>query len=182
MKKIIITGGPGVGKTTTLQLLKENGVHIIDECARDIIESEQKKQQADPSYKPIVPWLCFDEFQVLNMQEQIQREEATPSNAHTVLLDRSLVDVLGYHKIAGKQPPKELMSLIKNAGYAKKVIFLDVLNTYVNDGVRKEDPEKARQIHTAILEAYQELGFDVVVIPPVDPQSRAVLVKKHLQD
>lgn len=181
MKKIIITGGPCVGKTTTINLLKDQGIHVIDEVPRDIIAAELEKQKKDSSYPPVVPWTKLEEFQHLIIEEQLRREANIPQNTHTLILDRALGDIIGYCKVAGKSPPNELISLIKKAGYSK-VIFLDQLPDYKTDAERKEDPVLAKKIHDEILQGYKELGFDVVVVPPFNnqPKERAEFVKKHL--
>ncbi|MBI4141764.1 ATP-binding protein, partial [Candidatus Woesearchaeota archaeon] len=178
-KKIIITGGPCVGKTTTISLLKEKGIHVIDEVPRDIIAAELKKKEQNSSYEPIVPWTKFEEFQHLIIEEQLKRESLIPVGTHTVLLDRSLVDILGYCKVANKHPPEQLMAHIKKASYTK-VIFLDQLPKYETDAVRKEDADMAKKIHDTILGAYKELGFEIVVVSPHDKKIRAEFVRKHL--
>jgi len=38
----VITGGPGVGKTTTLELLASRGYATVRETARDIIAAQQE--------------------------------------------------------------------------------------------------------------------------------------------
>lgn len=181
MKKIIITGGPCVGKTTTINLLKGEGIHVIDEVPRDIIASELKKKERNQLHEPIVPWTQFEAFQHLVIEEQLRREANVPGSSHTIILDRSLVDIIGYCAIAGKQPPEGLITMIKKANYSK-VIFLEQLPEYSTDAERKEDPEFARKIHKAILQAYKELGFDVVIVPPFHQQKkeRAEFVRKHL--
>ena len=185
MKKIIFTGGPCVGKTTTLNLLKSSldGVHVIDEVPRDVIESEQKLKSANSSHDTVLPWIDgkFDDFQKLVIAEQILREKNAPEDSKMVLLDRSLVDVLGYCKVFGKSAPAELLSHIKNAGY-EKIFFLERLNSYVNDAERKEDTVFAGKIHNAILEAYRELGFPVIIVPSFDGKAkeRADFIRAHL--
>ncbi|MBI4141893.1 AAA family ATPase [Candidatus Woesearchaeota archaeon] len=72
MKKIVITGGHCVGKTTTINLIKEHGIHVIDEVPRDIIAAELWKQKNNPLYEPIVPWTKFEEFQHLIIDEQLR--------------------------------------------------------------------------------------------------------------
>jgi len=181
MKKIVITGGPCVGKTTTINLLKDKGIHVIDEVPRDIIASEQRKKIENPLYNAIVPWTNIDEFQKLVIAEQLKRENSIPEDTSAVLLDRSLVDIFGYCKVAGINPPAELFSLVKNAGY-DKVIFLEQLNNYATDSERKEDLVMAKKIHDEILNSYRELGFPIIVVPAFDGKAkeRAEFVKKHL--
>lgn len=170
-----------MGKTTTINLLKDKGIHVVDEVPRDIIASEQRKKLENPAYNAIVPWTNINEFQKLVIAEQLKRESSIPADAHIVLLDRSLVDIFGYCKVSGIEPPKELLSFVKNAGY-DKVIFLEQLSNYATDAERKEDAVMAERVHNEILNAYRALGFPIIVVPSFDgkAQERADFVKKHL--
>lgn len=47
-KRYIITGGPGVGKTTLIKYLEEQGEAVIHEAATDIIKSEIDKGIEEP--------------------------------------------------------------------------------------------------------------------------------------
>jgi predicted ATPase len=43
-KKILITGGPGTGKTELINGLKKQGFNCENEIVREITENEQKKK------------------------------------------------------------------------------------------------------------------------------------------
>ncbi len=42
-KKIVLSGGPGSGKTTLINLLKKRGFHCFDEISRGFIEKGKKE-------------------------------------------------------------------------------------------------------------------------------------------
>lgn len=54
MKKYVITGGPGIGKTTVIELLASRGYVIVLEVAR-LITEEEKSKGSD-----ILPWLNLE--------------------------------------------------------------------------------------------------------------------------
>ena len=74
MPKVIITGGPCVGKTTVLESLCNEGYTTLSESAREIIEVELKKS------KGILPWTNFRSFQKKVADFQIHKERGSIVN------------------------------------------------------------------------------------------------------
>ena len=58
MKAHVITGGPGVGKTTVVEILARRGYAIVPEAARMIIEEERLKDS------DVLPWKNLSLFQI----------------------------------------------------------------------------------------------------------------------
>ncbi len=48
MKRYVLTGAPGAGKTSILRLLRQRGYCVVGEAATDVISSEQKRGMAEP--------------------------------------------------------------------------------------------------------------------------------------
>jgi len=63
-RKYILTGGPGVGKSTLLERISEKGIYTIKEVASYIIEREIKKDSE------ILPWKNKDLFQKTLLKTQ----------------------------------------------------------------------------------------------------------------
>jgi predicted ATPase len=163
MKKYVVTGGPGVGKTTTINDLKKNGFYIVSETAREIIEKSLKENSN------VVPWIDLDSFNREVIKEQGKKEKAIPKNQERIFLDRGIVDALAYYDVAGKKPIPELTEAIKKVNY-EKVFILDRLPIYINDEARKEDNTKAEKIHKAIIKAYKK--FNVFIVPVLSVKER----------
>src|ERR1019366_10304963 len=103
MRKIILSGGPSTGKTTTFELLKEayKDAFFVEEAAEIVIKRELAKQEKNPDYEPIMPVTKFRKFAQLVIEQQLASEEAIPNDAELVFLDRSFIDNLGYLAING---------------------------------------------------------------------------------
>ena len=82
MKSYVLIGGPGVGKTTVLELLASRGYAITSETARMIIEEETRKES------DVLPWKNLAKFQEVVAQKQFQIEKS--SQAKVRFLDRSI--------------------------------------------------------------------------------------------
>lgn len=161
--KHVITGGPGIGKSTVINLLADLGHKTVPESARYVIEREQKLGTR------CLPWLDLSSFQRLVMDRQLEMECVLPEKV-TVFLDRGLTDGLGYCAKAGIAPPPRLVELSQHR-YGK-IFLLDPLPSYENDAVRLEDAEEAKLIHKAISEAYRLLGHEPIKVPVLPPEKR----------
>jgi predicted ATPase len=164
-QKHVITGGPGVGKTTTLEILAQRGYETVRETARDIISLQQEAGEDG-----ILPWTDNFGFQYLVLDTLLRRERQ--ATGEHVFCDRGAFDAIAYCKIFGNDLPPPLMNVAKTRRY-EKVFLLDQLPNYVTDKERRESPELANAIHQAIGEAYMELGCDVIRVPVLPPQERA---------
>ena len=53
MKRFILTGAPGAGKTSVLRALAAAGYPVIEEAATDVMAARLALAQADPSADPL---------------------------------------------------------------------------------------------------------------------------------
>lgn len=161
-KKYVLTGGPGIGKTTLIKLLALRGYAIVPEAARYVIEQEQAIDG------DALPWKDNAKFQEKVMIYQIELEEVI--GEEITFLDRGLVDGDGYSAHFGNLPPEGLADL--GRGRYEKVFLLDQLPNYQNDESRLEDFEEAGRIHQALEDAYVRFGYDIVKVPVLPPDER----------
>lgn len=168
----IITGGPGCGKTTMVNLLRERGYNTTIEHARHFLYTQRIKGRTVEEVRKNQL-----EFQlgVLNMQIE---QEASLSPDQIVFLDRALPDSLAYYNYLDIEPDKRLLEILKNLHY-KKVFILDLL-PLVNDYVRKEDEAAQKRIHELIKEVYSSLPFPIVYVPVLPTEDRADFILNHL--
>jgi len=161
--KIVITGGPGCGKTTVLGVLERMGCTVLSESARKLIMEEQAKGGR------ALPWDDWQGFQLKVLEMQLRRENELDE---TVFLDRAAVDGVAYYRLHGTEPPKEFLAACARNGYT--IIFLlEQLPSYRTDGQRKEDGETAGRISGLIEQAYAERGYKIVKVPVLPPAERA---------
>ncbi len=164
MQKYVITGGPGVGKTTMLLELEKYGYVIVPEAARQIIAEEQQKP------KGILPWTDLKGFQHKVLERQLDLESRV--SGPVVFLDRGIVDGLAYCRLGSIVPPQKLITLAGTHRYTG-VFLLDLLPNYAMDNERKEDVDTARKIHRYIHAAYEQCAYTPKTIPVCFPEERA---------
>jgi predicted ATPase len=168
----VITGGPGSGKTTTIQLLRNRGYTTTIEHARHYIDTQRISGKTVAEIRK-----NQQEFQAGVLDMQIM-QEAWLLPDDLVFLDRALPDALAYYKYLDIPIDKKLENALKQVSY-KKVFILDVL-PLVNDYARLEDPEAQKEIDKMITEVYQLLPFPVVHVPVLPADERVDFILKNI--
>ncbi len=162
MKRYIITGTPGCGKTSIIVALKTQGYFVIPEAATDIIAAEQTLGEEQPWLKPNF----IDNIIELQKKRQIEADNL-PSKIQ--FYDRSPICTYALAVYLGFEPSAVLMNEIeriqKNNIYEKRVFFLENLGFITNTDARKisfEESLKFEQIH---LDTYSKFGYECVLVP-----------------
>jgi predicted ATPase len=168
----VITGGPGSGKTTTVNLLRNKGYTTTIEHARHYIDTQRITGKTVEEIRKNQL-----EFQrgVLDMQLE---QEASLSPDEIVFLDRALPDALAYYRFLNLPLDDRLELAIKKASY-KKIFILDFL-PLVNDYARREDAAGQKKIHELITEVYESLPFPVIHVPVLPPEERVNFILKNI--
>ncbi|MFC1685743.1 AAA family ATPase [Nanoarchaeota archaeon] len=169
-KKYVLTGGPGVGKSTTLKVLSnKKGVCTLREAATYVITQELDKEKQGKEAQ--LPWTDRDGFQKRVLEQQLRWEEGIPFHAR-IFLDRGVIDGLAYYRLDGITPPKELEKAAEESRY-DKIFLLERLTSFERTTTRREDLETAQKLHYLVEKEYKKYGYNPIRIPEADPESRA---------
>ena len=163
MKRYILTGTPGSGKTMVLHELKNRGYSVIEEAATDVIALEHSHGNAEP-------WMQAD-FIDKNVQFQKQRQiEAATSADDLQIYDRSPICTLALSRYLSYPPSACLLEEIKRIEreniYQRQVFFLDNLGFVQPTEARKISFEEALIFERIHIEVYASLGYELIKIPP----------------
>ncbi len=184
MRKIVISGGPSTGKSTTFEMLRERyaEAHFVSEAAEQVIKRELAKQQTDPAYVPIMPVTNYREFAPLVMAQQQADEIAIPPDAELVFMDRCVIDNLGYlaHN-AVTDHIEEVKRRARLGGYSV-AFFCDWLGKVEQTAIRRETDAEGLAVHQHLERAYHSSGVSVVHLPAVSPAERMLIISGTLED
>ena len=143
-KKYVITGAPGTGKTTLINLLKDT-IPCMDEVSRRVIINEQENNSNG------MPWEDINRFTELVFK--LTSKELL--NISTQICDRSLLDLEAYLTVANKPTPKYLQEFPYKEVYHKKVFFAPTwFDIYCKDAQRLQEFEYCLTLEKALLAQY----------------------------
>jgi predicted ATPase len=173
MLRVIVTGGPGVGKTTMLQQLAELGYAVVEESAREIIRERRANGQS-PRPEP-------KEFAAELLRRDRTKFEHSASAESPVFFDRCLVESIAMARAAALLSESEVAELLGTVTFYRQVFILPPWQEiYVNDAERDHTFEHCQRVHQGLTRWYVACGYQVHEVPYVSPQQRAEYVLRAL--
>lgn len=173
MSKIIISGGPGAGKSSLLEALREAGFPCIQEVSRELIRGQVAANSQ------CVPWKNLACFARLCLHQMIADFQNVVEDNLT-FFDRGIPDIIAYLRLGGQPVDDFFLAAAENYRYATKVFIAPPWeDIYVNDEERWQTFSEARALYAAIKKVYTELGYQMIELPlaPVEQRVAFTLTK-----
>ncbi|WP_228728579.1 AAA family ATPase [Chryseobacterium endalhagicum] len=174
----IITGGPGVGKTTLLDEFSRNGFLTVEEEARRIIK-EQVSIDGDG-----LPWRNKELYAQLMFEASVKTYQKIKAETASgiVFFDRGLLDTICYMDMENIPVVQEKERIIREIMYSKNVFILPPWkDIYENDTERKQDWNEAVFTFKKMKETYLKYGYMVIEVPKDTVQKRCTFILDRIQ-
>ncbi|HKX00664.1 MAG TPA: AAA family ATPase [Bryobacteraceae bacterium] len=178
MRRFIVTGAPGAGKTAIIRQLALEGFSVVEEAATDIIAAAQAQGTPEPWRDPAF----IDAIAHLQRDRQI-RAAAQPDEVQfhdrCVVCTAALAVHLGYSFsafLAG-----ELARIRKEEIFEKRVFFVRNLGFITPTEARRISFEDALRFEKTHEDTYREFGFELVSTPPANLAERVSMIKAAIR-
>jgi predicted ATPase len=169
---IVVTGGPGGGKTTLINSLGQLGFPTAPEGGRAII-CEQTAIGG-----PALPWADTQLFFETIMSWDMRSYREAEASDGPVFFDRGIPDMAGGYAMLGLGVPAHVRAAIAAFRY-HPVVFLAPpwREIYSTDTERKQSFAEAERTCQAMAAAYTEAGYELIQLPfvPLAERLRFVL-------
>lgn len=175
IRKIVLTGGPGTGKTSIISALEKMGHCCFHEVSREITREAQEKG---------IEQLFIDNpllFSEMLLKGRIQQHfDAEAASKNMVFLDRGVPDVVAYMNYFRNKYPPNFKNACQEYKYDRVFIFPPWKQIYKADNERYESYDQAVALHNELLDTYISHGYKPVEVPCGSIDTRAHFILKHL--
>lgn len=177
MRRFIVTGAPGSGKTAIIRQLELDGFSVVEEAATDIIAAAHARGAVEPWRDPSF----IDDIARLQRGRQMRashQPDEVQFHDRCVVCTVALAVYLGYPLspfLAG-----ELEGVRKDAIYQRRVFFVRNLGFVTPTAARRitfEETVRFEKIHEV---TYRDLGFELVYVEPGSLADRVSTIKAAL--
>ncbi|MEP1490005.1 MAG: ATP-binding protein [Algibacter sp.] len=159
-KKIVITGGPGTGKSTIINELINRGYPCLEEISRQVTIDAQK-EGVDQLF--LTQPLLFSERLLEGRQKQFL--DADKIESPIIFFDRGVHDVLAYMDYIGDAYPQQFIDVCNHCKYDYSFILKPWEAIYTSDNERYENFDQAIKIHDNLLKTYQSYNYNLLDVP-----------------
>jgi predicted ATPase len=179
MRRFIITGAPGAGKTAIIRQLERDGFSVVEEAATDLIAAQQAQGIAepwtDPSFIDAVAHLQKARLQ----QERETRSSHVPGQLQfhdrSVICTAALAVYLGYPFSPFLE--NELDRIKKEAIFEQQVFFIQNLGFIEPTDARRISFEESLRFEKIHEDVYRDHGFSLITIGPGRVTERGDAIK-----
>ncbi|CAM1374686.1 AAA family ATPase [Tenacibaculum xiamenense] len=172
MKRYIITGAPGTGKTTLINALNKKGYTTFEEVSRRIIVSEQQNNGTKTPWQDVE---AFTDAVYLQTIKELNARIQTPA-----FVDRGLADNIAYLKLRELPISEKFLNFDYKNAYQTTVFLLPLWkDIYVQDEQRLQSFEEAEKLQLLLIQSYENLGFSLKRLPKQTVEERIMFIENN---
>ncbi len=159
-EKVVITGGPGTGKSTILEHLDSMGFYCMPEISREITQEARELGIEQ----------LFLEDPILFSKKLLEKREnqfctAEKSEEKIVFFDRGIHDVVAYLDYLKVDYNDPFLRSAQKHQYTHIFLLPPWEQIYMKDNERYENFEQAIKIYGHLKNTYDLYGYEMIEVP-----------------
>lgn len=177
MKRYILTGAPGSGKTAVLRRMELAGFGVVEEAATDVIALQQAQGVEEPWTRP---GFIDEVAQLQNARLERASRAPEPVQFHdrSVFCTRALA---AYLKVAeSKVLTQAIERVLRESVFEKTVFFLRNLGFVRPTAARRISFAESLRFEQMHEDAYRNSGFDLLYIEPGSVAERVAAILRAI--
>jgi len=178
MRRFIITGAPGAGKTAIIRQLELDGLSVVEEAATDVIAAALAKGTVEPWTHPSF----IDAIAHLQRERQIRasyQPDEVQFHDRCVICTAALAVYLG-HPFSSFLA-SELERVRKEAIYQNLVFFIRHLGFVTRTEARRISFEETVCFEKIHEKTYRDFGFELISVEPGSLPERVSIIKAAIR-
>lgn len=160
VRRFVLTGGPGAGKSTLIAALAARGMPAFPEAGRAILRLQDAI--AGPAHAARNPRDYAEAMLLWDMRSWAEAERLDGP----AFFDRGVPDNIGYLRLIGRTAPPHMERAALAFRYADPVFVAPPwADIYTTDSERRQPWDLAVATHDTVRGVYAELGYRMVDLP-----------------
>ena len=174
MRRFVVSGAPGAGKTAIIRQLELDGFSVVEEAATDVISALQSQGTVqpwtDPSFVDVIARLQRDrQIRASYQPDEVQFHD------RCIVCTAALATYLGYPMspfLVG-----ELDRVTREATYQRRVFFIRNLGFVTPTEARRITFEETVRFEEIHQQTYRDFGFELFSVEPGTLAERVNIIK-----
>jgi predicted ATPase len=157
---VVVTGGPGSGKTTLIEALAAAGHARTFEAGRAIIQHQRRIGGA------ALPTGDVASFAEMMLSWELRSYDEAAPRAGLVFFDRGVPDVIGYLRLMGLRIPEHVERAARLYRYNPRVFIAPPWHEiFAQDEERKQDFDEAVRTYDSLVQTYLDYDYELIELP-----------------
>jgi predicted ATPase len=177
MKRFILTGAPGAGKTAILRQLELDGFSVVEETATDVIALAQAVGDAEPWTHPSF----IDSVVDLQRRRQLRAScdpDGVQFHDRSAICTAAVAVYLGYP--VSETLSRELERVRTEEIFQRRVFFIRNLGFITPSEARRISFEETLRFERIHEETYRNFGFEIISVKAGSLLERVAAIKAGL--